>query len=126
MVKLALVAKVNPALDARNVYPPALLTLRSLKVATPFCEETVSVPFRPVPPERVSVIGLVAPWTALPLASSTTTWTAGVRVACVNAFIGCCKKASLNGEGAVPPPGALISNGALVDEVRFGLLATSV
>jgi hypothetical protein len=40
---------------------------------------------------------LVALVTAFPLASSTTTWTAGEIVAPVNAFEGCCKKTSFAG-----------------------------
>src|SRR5580704_3427145 len=108
MVKLALVAGCRPGLAACRVYVPALLTLRPAKDATPFCGVTVSVPLRPDPPERRRVIGLLAPCTAFPLASSTTTWTAGVIVACVSAFIGCCRKASLKGEGGVPLPGALM------------------
>ena len=90
MVKLALVAEVRFGLVADSVYPlPAVLTVRLLKVAMPFCGVTVSVPARPVPPVRETVTGLVAEVTVFPLASSTVTWTAGVMVACVNAFVGC-------------------------------------
>jgi hypothetical protein len=126
MLKLALVADCRPELVACRVYVPALLTLRLVKDATPFCGVTVSVPLRPDPLDSRSVIGLLAPWTAFPFESSTTTWTAGVIVACVRAFIGCCKKANLKGEGGVPLPGALMVKGALVAEVRSGLVANRV
>jgi hypothetical protein len=77
-----------------------VLTERLLKVATPFWGVTVSVPPRPVPPTRASVTGFVAVVTTVPLLSSTDTWTAGVIVAPVNAFEGCCKKASFAGGSA--------------------------
>jgi hypothetical protein len=68
-----------------------------LKVATPFCGVTVSVPARPVPLVRATVTGLVALVKALPLASSTATWTAGEIATPANAFEGCCTKASFAG-----------------------------
>jgi hypothetical protein len=90
IVKLALVAEVRFGLVAESVYPlPAVLTVRLLKVATPFWGMAVSVPARPVPPARESVTGFVAEVTVFPLASSTVTWTPGVIVAFVNAFVGC-------------------------------------
>ena len=90
IVKLALVAEVRLGLVADRVYPLlAVPTVRLLKVATPFFGVTVNVPPRPVPPTRVSVIGLVAEVTVFPLAFSTATWTAGVMSACVNAPVGC-------------------------------------
>ncbi len=74
IAKLVLVADVRLGLVADKVYPaPAALTMRSLKVATPFCGVTVSVPPRPVPPARASVIGLLALVSGFPFASSTTT-----------------------------------------------------
>jgi len=55
MVKLVLVAEVRLGLLADRVYVPAVLTVRLLKVATPFCGVAVNVPARPVPPTRASV-----------------------------------------------------------------------
>ena len=81
MVKLVLVAEVRLGLLADRVYVPAVLTVRLLKVATPFCGVAVNAPARPVPPTRASVTGLVAVVTTVPLLSSTDTWTAGVIVA---------------------------------------------
>jgi hypothetical protein len=128
MAKATLVAEVRFGLAANRVSPvAAVLTARSLNVATPFCGVTVSVPPRPVPPARVRLIGLVAVGTALPFASSTTTCTAGARVAPVIALEGCCRKASLTGEeGGFPPPGALTLKGVLVAGRRFELAAVSV
>jgi hypothetical protein len=75
---------------------------------------------------RATVTGLVAVVTVLPLPSSTVTVTAGVIVAAVAAFEGCCENASFAGGGGVPPPGALRVKLALIAEVRFGLDAASV
>ena len=66
-----------------------------LKAATPFVGTAVSVPERPVPPTRASVIGLVAVVTGLPLLSSTATWTAGEVVLPTGALVGCCTNASI-------------------------------
>ena len=97
-MKLALVAELRFGLPADRVYPlPAVLTLRSLKVAMPFCGVAVSVPPKPLPPARARVIGLVAADTTLPLTSSTATWTAGEIVAPARALEGCCTKASFDG-----------------------------
>jgi hypothetical protein len=100
MVKPALVAEVRLGLLADRVYVPAVLMVRLLKVATPFCGVSVNVPARPVPPTRASVTGFVAVVITLPLPSSTDTWTAGVIIAPVDPFEGCCKKASFAGGSA--------------------------
>src|SRR5580700_11887239 len=92
----------------------------------PFCGVAVSVPVRPVPEVRESVTGLVAVVTVFPLLSCTATVTAGVMVAPVEAFEGCCENASFAGGGGVPPPAALRVKLALIAEVRFGLDAASV
>ncbi len=127
IVKLVLVAGVSPVLAADRVKVPALLTVRLLKVAMPFCGVTVSVPVRPgAPPVSEIVTGLVAFVTALPLPSSTTTWTAGVIVAWVAALVGCTENASFTAEGPPPPPGAVIVKLVLAAEVRLGLVAESV
>ena len=73
MVKPALVAEVRLGLLADRVYVPAVLMVRLLKVATPFCGVAVNVPARPVPPTRASVTGFAAVVTTLPLPSSTDT-----------------------------------------------------
>ena len=73
-MKGMLVAGRRFALAAVSVNPVlAALTLRLLKVATPFRGLTVSVPPRPVPPAREMVIGLAAVVTAFPLESCTST-----------------------------------------------------
>jgi hypothetical protein len=107
------------------VYVPAVLTVRLLKVATPFCGAAVKVPARPVPPTRASVTGLVAEVTGFPLLSSTATVTAGEMVAPVKALVGCCTKASFAGDRGVLLPAAMLKP-ALVAEVRLGLVAESV
>jgi hypothetical protein len=89
MVKLVLVAEVRLGLVADSVYAPALLTVRLLKVATPFWGVTVRVPPSPVPLVSASVTGLVAVVTVFPLLSSIATWTAGEMAAWVDAFEGC-------------------------------------
>ncbi len=128
MVNATLVAEVRFGLAAVSVSPvPAVLTVRSLKVAMPFCGVTVSTPVRPVPPPRVRLTGLVAVSTALPFASSTTTETAGEMIVPVSALEGCCRNANFSGdEGGFPPPGALMAKGVLVAGWRFVLLAMSV
>ncbi len=103
-----------------------MLSARLLKVAMPFCGVTVSVPVRPVPVVRATVTGLVAVVTVFPLLSWTTTVTAGVMVAPVAAFEGCCENASFAGGGGVPPPGALMVKLLLFAATRFGLVAVSV
>src|SRR5580658_610605 len=124
MVKLLLVAEVRPALVADRVKVPALPTLRLAKVATPFCGVAVNVPAKPVPPPSASVTGLVAVVTVLPLLSCSTTVTAGVIVAPVDALEGCCEKANLvaGAGGGVPPPAALIVKPVLVAGVRPGVV----
>jgi hypothetical protein len=125
MVKLVLVAEVRLGLLADRVSVPAVLTVRLLKVATPFCGVAVNVPPRPVPPTRASVIGLVAEVTGFPLLSSTATVTAGEMVAPVKALVGCCTKASFaGGRGGLLP--AVMLKPALVAGVRLGLVAESV
>jgi hypothetical protein len=125
MVKPALAAEVRLGLLADRVYVPAVLTVRLLKVATPFCGVAVNVPARPVPPTRASVTGLVAEVTGFPLLSSTATVTAGEMVAPVAALVGCCTKASFaGGRGALLP--AVMLKPALVAGVRLGLVAKSV
>ena len=125
MVKLVLVAEVRLGLLADRVYVPAVLAVRLLKVAAPFCGVAVSVPPRPVPPTRASVTGLVAEVTGFPLLSSTATVTAGEMVAPVNALVGCCTKASFAGGKGVLLPAEMLKP-ALVAGVRFGLVAESV
>jgi hypothetical protein len=125
MVKLVLVAEVRLGLLADRVYVPAALTLRLLKVATPFCGVAVNVPAKPVPPTRVSVHALVAEVTGFPLLSSTATVTAGEMVAPVEALVGCCTKASFAGGRGVLTL-AVMLKAALVAGVRFGLVAESV
>ncbi len=58
MVKLLLIAAVNPALDAVSLLEPIRLTLRSLNVARPavFVERVVVPLSVPVPDDKVSVI----------------------------------------------------------------------
>ena len=102
-----------------------MLTERLLNVATPFCGVTVNVPPKPVPLLRASVTELVALVTAMPLASSTTTWTAGVIVAPVSACDGWTRKASFTAVGP-PPPGAVMVKLVLVAEVSPVLVADSV
>jgi hypothetical protein len=125
MVKLVLVAEVRLGLLADRVYVPAVLTVRLLKVATPFCGAAVKVPARPVPAARASVTGLVAEVTGFPLLSSTATVTAGEMVAPVKALVGCCTKASFAGGKGVLLPAEMLKP-ALVAGVRFGLVAESV
>jgi hypothetical protein len=126
MVKLVLVAEVRLGLLPDRVYVPAVLTVRVLKVATPFCGVAVNVPARPVPPTRASVTGLVAEVTGFPLLSSTATVTAGEMVALVKALVGCCTKASFAGGRGALLPAAVMLKPALVSGVRFGLVAESV
>ena len=125
IVKAPLTAGRSPALLADNVYMPALLTLRPLKVATPFCGVAVSVPARPLPRVSAIVTGFVAAVTGLPLMSSTATVTAGVMVAPADALEGCCTKASLAATGA-PPPGALMVKPRLAAGIRPVLVAARV
>jgi hypothetical protein len=125
MVKLVLVAEVRLGLLADRVYVPAVLTLRLLNVATPFCGVAVNVPAKPVPPTRVSVHALVAEVTGFPLLSSTATVTAGEMVAPVEALVGCCTKASFAGGRGVLAPAVMLKP-ALVAGVRLGLVAESV
>jgi hypothetical protein len=126
MVKFVLIADVRFGLVAERVKVPAVLALRLLKVAMPFCGVAVSVPVRPVPVVRATVTGLVADGTGFPLLSSTTTVTAGAIVAPVTAFEGCCKNASFTGVVGVPLPAALILKGELIAGGRLGLVATKV
>ena len=108
-VKLALVAEARAALVAERVYPlPAVPMVRLLKVAMPFLAAMVSVPPKFVlTPARLSLTGLLAEETMLPLASSTATVTAGAITACVNAFEGCCRNAIFAG-GNAPVAGVVI------------------
>jgi hypothetical protein len=125
MVKLVLVAEVRLGLLADRVYVPAALTVRVLKVATPFCGVAVNVPARPEPPTRASVTGLVAEVTGFPLLSSTATVTAGEMVAPVKVVVGCCTKASFAGGRGVLLPAVMLKP-VLVAGVRLGLVAESV
>jgi hypothetical protein len=97
-----------------------------LKVATPFKGVAVSVPVKLAPPEMARVTGLVAEVTAFPFLSSTTIETAGEIVAWVEAFVGCCRKASFAGSAGVVLPGALTVKIALIAGDRLGLVANSV
>jgi hypothetical protein len=91
----------------------------------PFCGVAVKVPARPVPAARATVIGLVAEVTGFPLLSSTATVTAGEMVVPVNAFEGCCTKASFaGGRGALPP--AVMLKPVLVAEARLVPVAERV
>jgi hypothetical protein len=126
MVKPALIADVRFGLAAESVKVPALLAVRLLKVAIPFCGVAVSVPVRPVPPARVRETGLVAVGTGFPLLSSTTTVTAGEIVAPVRALEGCCKNASFTAVAGVPVPDALMLKDELIAGGRLGLVATNV
>ena len=125
MVKLVLVAEVRLGLLADRVYVPAVLTVRLLKVATPFCGVAVKVPARPVPPTRATVTGLVAEVTGFPFLSSTATVTAGEMVAPVKAVVGCCTKASFAGGRGVLAPAVMLKP-TLVAGVRLVLVAESV
>ena len=75
MVKLMLVVEARAGLLATSVYPlPAVLTVRLLKVAMPFCGVAVHcAPCSPAEDTRVSVTGFVAVVAAFPLLSSTAT-----------------------------------------------------
>src|SRR3984957_15877420 len=69
--------------------------LRLLKVATPFCGVTTSVPERgPVPPTRESWPESFERGTKFPLQSSTATVTAGAIVVWATALEGCWTKTS--------------------------------
>ena len=128
MVKLMLVVEARVGLLATNVYPlPAVLTVRLLKVAMPFCG--VAVHCAPCPPAadtRVSVTGFVAVVAAFPLLSSTATSTAGEIAAPTAAFEGCCRKANFDGELPVPPQEALMVKLVLVAGASPGLAAECV
>jgi hypothetical protein len=95
-LKRALVVEAKPALVAESAYPvPAVPMVRLLKVAMPLMGTTLSVPPKfAVLPARLSFTGLLADETMLPLASSIATVTAGEITVCVDAFEGCCRKAS--------------------------------
>ncbi len=101
-----------------------MLRDRSLKVATPFCGVTVSVPLRPLPLVSASVTGLVALVTTLPLPSCICTWTAGVIVAWVSALVGCTENATFTGT-APPPLAAVMLKLLLAAVVSPGLVAES-
>jgi hypothetical protein len=75
-VKLLLVALVNPAEAAVNVYVSAVANCKALKVATPFIADTAVVPLTPAAVELIAIVAL-EPVTTLPLPSWTSTTTAG-------------------------------------------------
>ena len=107
-LKGLLVAPVNPALDALNVYPfPELLMLKLLNVPTPFTALPVVVP------DNVPALGLfpiarailsVPEVTILLLASRTVTWIAGLITDNATEFDGCALKLRF-----VAGPGATIN-----------------
>src|SRR5438034_561577 len=102
---------------------PAMLRLKVENVATPFAAVTVVAPAR-VPLAGLvpiaTVILVVAVVTALPWASWTATWTAGVLAAPATALLGCTVKTTF---AAAP---ALMLNALLVAPVRPVAVAVSV
>ena len=82
MANGALTAGSSVPEAARRVYPvPASFTRRSLKVATPFCASTVSVPLKTAPvglAARETVTGMSPSVTIPPWLFRTSTRTAGM------------------------------------------------
>src|SRR5207237_7818973 len=112
ILKPLLVAGFRPvavALSAELV--PALLALKSTKLATPFTAATVVVPLSVLPPGLLPSATVTLPvklGTGFPAGSSAVTCTAGLIAATPTVFDGCTVKASWVG---VP---GMMSNGVLV------------
>src|SRR5512134_42886 len=108
MSNAALVACVRPDDVARSVYPdPALLMLRSPKVATPATAPTVTVPDRTPPAGLVAmaiVMLLTNPVAVLPKASCAATRTDGLMSPFAGVVVGWTVKPSL-----VAGPGVMLN-----------------